>query len=55
VRFGRPEKEVPQNFAELIKKWEKGEMQTEKVLEICKIGRTTLYAKLKEYKAKCGK
>ena len=54
VKFGRPEKELPENFTELLKKWEQGEIQTAELLEICEIGRTTLYAKLKEYKAKSG-
>jgi DNA invertase Pin-like site-specific DNA recombinase len=55
VKFGRPKKQMPDNFPELIKKWECGEMETAEILKRCKIGRTTLYAKVKEYEAKCGK
>jgi DNA invertase Pin-like site-specific DNA recombinase len=55
IRFGRPEKKLPDDFGELVKKWEFGEIETADMLELCKIGRTTLYAKLKEYKAKSEK
>ncbi|MCL2049323.1 MAG: recombinase family protein [Defluviitaleaceae bacterium] len=52
VRFGRPEKEPPENFGELIEKWEQGGIDTAEMLSICGFGRTTLYAKIKEYKAR---
>ena len=50
VRFGRPEKEMPDNFGELVKRWERRQISTADVLKLCKISRTTLYAKMKEYK-----
>lgn len=51
VKFGRPEKPVPDNFNELLDKWEHGEIKTTEILAVCKIGKTTLYARLKAYKA----
>jgi len=51
VKFGRPEKELPPDFGELVKKWECGEIAFDEVLEICNISRATFYAKLREYRA----
>ena len=50
VRFGRPEKKSPENFGELVRKWERGQMKTAELLKICNMSRSTLYAKLREYK-----
>ena len=50
VRFGRPEKKAPDNFGELVKQWERGEMLLENVLEICDIKATTFYKRLAEYR-----
>jgi len=52
IKFGRPEKKPPDNFPELIKAWENGDIETAQMLELCGFGRTTLYARLKEYKGK---
>jgi len=53
VRFGRPEIGVPVNFDELVAKWEKKQISTEDVLSLCNMGRSTFYARLKEYKLLC--
>ena len=50
VRFGRPEKELPDNFGELVRKWEKSEIKTADIVKQCKMSRSTFYAKLKEHK-----
>ena len=50
VRFGRPEKATPDNFGELVRKWERGEMKLAEILEICNFSRPTFYTKLKEHK-----
>lgn len=55
VEFGRPEKAMPDNFGELVRQWEQGHIKTAEMLELCGIGRTTLYTKVKEYKLSCGK
>ncbi len=50
VRFGRPEKAMPDDFGELIKKWERKQIKTDEVLRLCNMSRATFYIKLKEYK-----
>ena len=50
VRFGKPVAPMPDNFTELVKRWEKGEIKTADMLKLCGVGRTTFYARLKEYK-----
>jgi len=56
VTFGRPEKEMPDNFGELVRAWERREIKTVDMLSLCgNIGRTTLYAKVKEYKLSRGR
>jgi DNA invertase Pin-like site-specific DNA recombinase len=55
VRFGRPEKELPDNFGELIRHWERRRIKTAEVLKLCRMSRSTFYAKVKEYKLLHGK
>ncbi|MCL2514261.1 MAG: recombinase family protein [Oscillospiraceae bacterium] len=50
VRFGKKPKEVPRNFGELVKKWERKQIKTAEMLELCDMCRTTFYVKLNEYK-----
>jgi len=50
VRFGRPEKKLPDNFEELVQKWERGEISFDEVFELCDMSRSSLYAKLREYR-----
>ena len=49
VRFGGPRKELPDNFRELVKQWESGQISIADVLEQCSIGRSTFYTRLKEH------
>ena len=53
VRFGRPEKEAPDNFAELVNKWEHKQIGLDDVLDLCNMGRSTFYTRLKEHKLLC--
>lgn len=50
VRFGRPEKELPDNFLALVKLWEKRETTLSEVLEQCKMSESTFYRRLREYR-----
>ena len=50
VKFGRPEKELPDNFGELVKQWECGQLKTDSLLKMCGLSRSTFYVKLKEYR-----
>lgn len=51
IKFGRPEKELPANFGELIAQWERGEIPTKKIPALCNMSLSTFYAKVREYKA----
>lgn len=50
VQFGRPEKELPDNFAELVQEWEQKELLLEELLERCDISQATFYRRLKNVK-----
>jgi len=50
VKFGRPEKYLPDNFGELVRKWERKQMKIDDVLKLCdNMCRATFYTKRKEY------
>ena len=55
VRFGRPEKEAPENFGELVKKWEKNQISLEEISKICKMSLSSIYRKMREYRIITGK
>ena len=48
VRFGRPEKRPPDNFSELVRKWEKKQISLEELLKICDLSEATFYRRLRE-------
>ena len=43
VRFGRPCAELPENFGDLVAKWEHGALPFEETLEQCGVSRSTFY------------
>jgi len=45
VRFGRPEKALPEDFEMLVKQWGDGSLRTAELLKRCGISRSTLYVK----------
>ena len=49
-RFGRPEKKVPENFGELVKRWEKKRLSTGEIIALCGMKETTFYKRLGEYR-----
>lgn len=49
VKFGRPVKEVPEDFGKIVKEWQKGKMDFEEVLEKCNMSKATFYRRLREY------
>ena len=55
VRFGRPPKETPDNFGDLVKKWEQGELAIAEVLELCGMKATTFYKHLEKHRIISGK
>ena len=50
VKFGRPEKQLPKNFAELVCDWEKKKTPLSEVLGQCQISESTFYRRLLKYK-----
>lgn len=50
VRFGRPEKELPQEFILLVEQWEKKKITLPEILKQCKISESTFYRRLREYR-----
>lgn len=51
VKFGRPEKKVPDNFEKIVKAWEQKELSISDVLKQCNMSEATFYRKLKKYRA----
>ena len=50
VRFGRPEKPIPDNFSDIVKSWEKKEIKISDVVRICDMSEPTFYRRLREYR-----
>jgi DNA invertase Pin-like site-specific DNA recombinase len=51
VRFGRPPKSVPANFAEIAEKRERKEISLEEAINLTGYSQTTYYRYLKEYRS----
>lgn len=52
VRFGRPESKVPDNFKNIVKAWECGNIKIDEVLEECQMSKSTFYRRLREMRLK---
>ncbi len=50
VRFGRPEAHMPDNFGEIIKKWENGQITFSDAIQECNMSQATFYRRLREYR-----
>ena len=50
VKFGRPEKSVPDYFPRLIQEWEKNKLSFSELLERCNMSEATFYRRLREYR-----
>lgn len=50
VRFGRPGKEIPDDFGRIVRKWEQKKQPLEETLKQCNMSKTTFYRKLREYR-----
>lgn len=50
VEFGRPMIEVPDNFGNLVKQWERGHIRAEDVAKECNMSIATFYRRLREYR-----
>lgn len=50
VRFGRPEKKVPDNFFTVLRDWNNGKISLNRAAELCGMPRGTFYSKAQKYK-----
>lgn len=50
VRFGRPEKPVPENFDQIVTQWQAKTLDIGQVLEICDMSAATFYKRLREFR-----
>ncbi len=50
VKFGRPEVPLPENFAEIVKAWEKGEISFDDATKQCNMAEATFYRRLREHR-----
>lgn len=50
VRFGRPEKPIPDDFGKLVSNWEKKLVSLEDTLKLCNMSEATFYRKLRKYR-----
>ncbi len=50
IKFGRPEKSVPNDFSKIVKAWEQKKLTLSEVLKQCNISEATFYRKLREYR-----
>ncbi len=50
VKFGRPETETPDEFAAILKKWQKNKITLDEACEASKMSRATFYRKVREFK-----
>lgn len=48
VRFGRPEKVLPESFPKMVKEWEKKRLSLPDLLRECDMSEATFYRKLRE-------
>ena len=51
VRFGRPIKEMPDHFDEIIRQWNRKEITIPEICEQYHMSESTFYRKMREYKA----
>lgn len=50
VKFGRPEKDVPENFEMIVRAWKQKKLPFAEVLQVCNMSKATFYRRLREYK-----
>ena len=48
VKFGRPEKPLPEDFEELVDEWKNGQLTLAEAVEICGISEATFYRRMRK-------
>jgi DNA invertase Pin-like site-specific DNA recombinase len=51
IKFGRPVKKPPENFAKLVKQWERGKMSFQEILQEAGLKESSFYRRLRELRA----
>ena len=51
VRFGRPEKPIPEDFPQIVEAWERRKIPFREVLRRCDMSKATFYRRLREYQS----
>lgn len=54
VKFGRPPKATPEDFAAIVAKWERGKLSLEDALCQCNMSEATFYRRLREHRIMMG-
>lgn len=55
VKFGRPVIGIPDNFGDVVRRWEKGEIKLAEAAHTCGMSTATFYRRLREYRMKLKK
>lgn len=55
VRFGRPEKPLPENFAQIVRKWERKELDLGIALKMCGMSDATFYRRVRKLRVEQNK
>ncbi len=50
IRFGRPKTHIPDNFGEIVHKWESGQIKFGDAIQECNMSQATFYRRLREYR-----
>ncbi len=54
IKFGRPVIKVPQDFPDIVHRWESGSIKVCEAAELCGVCESTFYHRLREYRALFG-
>ena len=50
-KFGRPVKNAPDDFGDIVRRWEDGDIKVYEAAEMCGMSEATFYRRLREYRA----
>lgn len=54
MKFGRPVIKAPDNFPDIVQRWERGTIRAREAAELCGMCESTFYHRLREYRASLG-
>ena len=54
MKFGRPVIKAPDNFPDIVQRWERGTIRAHEAAELCGMCESTFYHRLREYRASLG-